>query len=53
MCTEKLQTTTGEVPEEAKEGENQVDQKPPKERLEQLRRELLDKMKETAQAAAN
>jgi hypothetical protein len=34
MSMEKLQATTGEVPEEVKEGENQVDQKPPKERLE-------------------
>ena len=48
MSMEKLQTTTGEVLEEAKEGEIQVDQKPPKERMEQLRRELLDKVKETA-----
>ena len=45
--------TSGELLEEAKDGESQVDQKPPKERLEQLRRELLDKVKETAQAAAN
>ena len=45
--------TSGELLEEAKDGESQVDQKSPKECLEQLRRELLDKVKETAQAAAN
>ena len=38
------------VPEEAKDGEIHADPKP---RLDQLRRELLDKVKETAQAAAN
>ena len=39
------------IPEEAKDGEILADPKPP--RLDQLRRELLDKVKETAQAAAN